>query len=61
MNLICLCDKCHAAAHGVRISIYPSYVNAEYIEQAIIEYLADLYAEEGLLWTPWSEKPIPLT
>lgn len=56
-NLITLCWKCHAVAHGTRLPEYPDYVNAEYVEQAIVEYLADLYAEDGVIWSPWSRPP----
>lgn len=54
-NLITLCWRCHAAAHG---SIMPGYedVQPADVAQACVEYLADLYAEEGLLWNPWEEQ-----
>lgn len=56
-NLICLCWKCHAVAHGTAMPDYPDYVDAAYIEQACVEYLADLYAEDGIIWNPWSRPP----
>ena len=52
-NLITLCFKCHMAAHGTRHEDYPDYVTPEYIEQAAVEYLSDLYAEAGEVWTPF--------
>lgn len=52
-NLITLCWRCHAVAHGTRL---PEY-EAEPAEvcQACVEYLADFYADLGLLWNPWEE------
>ena len=68
MNLICLCWRCHSAAHG---SVYAldDYAFAvindgmcieekvqamrDYIEQACIEYAADYYAEQGEIWYPF--------
>ena len=47
-NLITLCSDCHGVAHGV--SIYGRDVSKEDVEQAIVEYLADLYAPD---WNPW--------
>ena len=53
-NLICLCWKCHAAAHGVKIEDYPPEINADTITQACIEYISDWYAEVlGKPWSPW--------
>ena len=54
-NLICLCWKCHAAAHGTRMPEYPDYVTPEYIEQAVVEYLSDYYAENGQEWYPFGD------
>ena len=54
-NLITLCWKCHAAAHGTKIADYPDYVDQDYIEQAVIEYLSDLYACDGVIWNPWGK------
>ncbi len=51
-NLITLCWRCHAIAHGTR---FPDIaVTREDVEQAAVEYVAELYAEEGLLWNPWA-------
>ena len=62
MNLVTLCWRCHAEAHGtflperhraprtpeelaeLRRSLKEAYA------QNIVEYLADLYAEEGVIW-----------
>ena len=53
-NLITLCWKCHAVAHGAMPPGYEALPPAE-VAQACVEYVADLYAEEGLLWNPWEE------
>ena len=55
-NLITLCWKCHAVAHGTRMPEYPDYMDTAELCQACVEYLAELYAEEGLLWNPWEEE-----
>lgn len=52
-NLITLCWKCHAAAHGTVLPGYEDIQPAD-VAQACVEYLADLYAEEGVLWNPWA-------
>lgn len=53
-NLITLCARCHAAAHGTRFPEYPPYVTPEYMEQAIVEYLSDWVAENtGEPWYPF--------
>lgn len=52
-NLITLCWKCHAAIHGTVLSEYEGIQPAD-IAQACVEYVADLYADEGLLWNPWA-------
>lgn len=49
-NLITLCDKCHAAAHG--FDVYPGIVSAEDVELAIIQYMADYYTDEESNWVP---------
>lgn len=54
-NLITLCWKCHAAAHGTVLPGYEGLQPAD-IAQSCVEYLADLYAEEGLLWNPWEQQ-----
>ena len=53
-NLITLCWKCHAVAHGTRLPEYPDYMGTAELCQACVEYLADLYADEGELWNPWN-------
>ena len=52
MNLITLCADCHAAAHGMILRDWPD-TTKETIEQAIVEYLSDLYAEQGEVWNPY--------
>lgn len=52
-NLICLCSKCHAAAHGT--NLYDFDLQKEEVEQAIIEYMADYYAQD---WNPWEKPPL---
>lgn len=53
-NLITLCWRCHAVAHGMRFPEYPEHINEEWMEQAIVEYLSDYYAEaEGVEWYPF--------
>ena len=65
MNLVTLCWRCHAEAHGtclperhraprtpeelaeLRRSLKEAYA------QHIVEYLADLSAEEGVIWCPF--------
>lgn len=47
-NLITLCATCHTQAHGLNLENSP--LTQEDIEQAITEYMADLY-EPG--WWPW--------
>ncbi len=51
-NLVTLCWKCHAVAHGTALPEYP--MNAADVCQACVEYLADYYASEGKLWNPWT-------
>lgn len=58
-NLITLCWRCHAIAHG---TVFPEFdVSREDVEQAAVEYVADLYADMGLLWNPWAEQMERLT
>lgn len=53
-NLITLCSRCHAAAHGTLLPEMPDYATAEFMNQAIVEYLADWYAENaGEVWYPY--------
>ncbi len=51
-NLITLCWKCHAVAHGTSLPEYPEYVNQEFIDQAVTEYLSDFYAGD---WYPFGD------
>ena len=57
MNLITLCPRCHALAHGTdvdRLGLRPQDVY-----QACVEYLSDLYANEGIVpWNPWDATEI---
>lgn len=46
-NLITLCWRCHAQAHGVDLA--PD-MTSEYIEQMCVEYVSDLYAGD---WYPF--------
>lgn len=48
-NLITLCSKCHALAHGTKL--FETDLQQEDVEQACVEYVSDLYAEEG--WYPF--------
>ena len=49
-NLITLCWKCHAVAHGTKMPEYPEDIDQEYICQCVTEYLADYYAGN---WFPF--------
>lgn len=53
-NLVTLCWRCHAMAHGTNIYDDPDFDPSD-IEQAAVEYLADYYAQQGLLWNPWAQ------
>lgn len=50
-NLICLCMRCHALAHGINLYDNPD-MTQEWAEQAIVEYLADYYPGH---WNPKEE------
>lgn len=53
-NLITLCQDCHMNVHGSQpLSDY--YITQEETEQAITEYLADMYAPNWLPWEKWEE------
>lgn len=64
MNLITLCWRCHAAAHGSLLML-DEYAPAgattdaqirqmmDDLELACVEYVADYYAEQGEIWYPW--------
>lgn len=53
-NLITLCWRCHAVAHGTRFPEMPDYMSGVEMHEACIEYLADYYAPD---WYPWEGKP----
>ena len=54
-NLICLCSDCHALAHGTNLRDWE--ITQADVEQAITEYLADMYAPD---WNPWRRGSHPL-
>ena len=56
-NLITLCQDCHALAHGIDLRGWGA--KQEVAEQAIVEYLADYYAENGVIWNPWAKAEPP--
>lgn len=49
-NLITLCWRCHAIAHGTRFADCPDYMDAVEMVQSCIEYVADMYAGD---WYPY--------
>ena len=53
-NMITLCPICHALAHGNNIAGIDK--TQEDMEQAISEYMSDLYACEGIIWNPWDAR-----
>ena len=60
-NLVTLCWRCHAMAHGTKFPDCPEWMTKEEVELAVVEYLADYYAEVyGLAWNPWAEKLVSL-
>lgn len=59
-NLICLCSDCHALAHGLDLRGLADVERDRPVDQAIVEYMADLYAENGIVWNPWDKNPINL-
>ena len=60
-NLVTLCWRCHARIHGTEFPDWPEWMTKEEMEQAVVEYLADYYAEVyGLAWNPWAEKLLSL-
>ena len=59
-NLITLCADCHAAAHGMMLREWQD-VTEETMDQAIVEYMSDLYAEEGHIWNPYRSQHIKRT
>jgi len=50
-NLICLCMRCHALVHGTKLD--DGDMTPEDVQQACLEYLADLYAPG---WMPDDER-----
>ena len=58
-NLITLCWRCHAVAHGTQMPDYP--MDTAELCQACVEYVADYYADEGKLWNPWEKDMQDLT
>ena len=56
-NMITLCADCHALAHGTDLRGLGA--SREDVEQAIVEYMADRYAEEGIVWNPWARDEDP--
>lgn len=54
-NIVTLCNVCHALAHGISLAGVEYFIPQEDIEQALCEYLADLYAPD---WNPWKKHPL---
>ena len=52
-NLVTLCADCHAAAHGLILNDWQWDICPDHIDQALVEYLSDLYANEGHIWNPY--------
>ena len=50
MNLITLCPICHAIAHNTKFPALPEEYGPDDVEQAIVEYMSDLYADLGFTW-----------
>lgn len=50
MNLITLCMYCHAVIHGTRFPDWPEWMTQEELQQAAVEYVADLYAGHWWAW-----------
>ena len=48
MNMVTLCSTCHALAHGINLAGVD--LTPEDVKQAIVEYMADLYADLGFRW-----------
>ena len=67
MNLITLCWRCHAAAHGSLLMLDDYAMTQEpdattddairdmmaSLELDCVQYVADYYAEQGEIWYPW--------
>lgn len=60
-NLITLCADCHALAHGMDLRGLMDVEMDRPVDQAIVEYMADLYACEGVVWNPWNREARPKT
>lgn len=54
-NLVTLCWKCHAVAHGTIMPEWPEMQPCE-VAQACLEYVADYYTDLGYIWNPWEEE-----
>lgn len=54
-NLVTLCWKCHAQVHGTRMPEY-GYMEPAELAQGCVEYIADYYADMGILWNPWDNE-----
>lgn len=54
-NLICLCSDCHALAHGIDLRGLQDVEKDRQIDQSIVEYMADHYACQGIIWNPWNK------
>ena len=50
MNLITLCPICHAIAHNTKFPALPEEYGPDDVQQAIVEYMSDLYADLGFTW-----------
>ena len=48
MNLVTLCSVCHALAHGINLAGID--LTREDVEQSVVEYMSDLYADLGFRW-----------
>ena len=51
-NLVTLCSRCHGQAHG--IDVVPGIADPDTVEQACVEYLADMYTtDDNGAWYPF--------
>ena len=55
-NLITLCWRCHAGAHGSNVRGNEGFDEGAFA-LACVEYVADLYAEQGIIWYPYETLP----
>lgn len=53
-NLVTLCWRCHALAHGTQLADLPDYLAEMDFELACVEYVADMYAPD---WWPFAVDP----